>query len=238
MYNQQERVGGGFYSAVLNAFLYPLTKEGLVIIVVGAITYSIVIPLSSIPFIGWGISFVATAYLTATMMNVLDSSADGHQELPDYPDLTSVYEDVFLPWFRWSFTFIFCMLPAIVGMIWASFEVAVAAALLGLVYLPMGLISVSLHRSIVGLHPLLVFPAIVKAPLQYAVAVFLVMVAAGLGAAVQAGIGMAGGASILMWPLVLAVMLYTIFVQARVLGLLYYFNREDISWFGEGEYVY
>ena len=103
--------------------------------------------------------------------------------------------------------------------------------LLGLFCVPMAFLTVSLADSVAGLNPLLIFSSISKVlgPYLLACAFFLVII--GLETFCESFFRLA---PIFIVPAVVGkfVSLYGLTVEMRILGLLYYTNKEKLSWFG------
>ena len=100
----------------------------------------------------------------------------------------------------------------------------------GCFYLPMALIATSMYGSLFALNPLLIIPSMARIAKEYiAVCLFLgVLIAIRLG--VDLGLALA-----IPFPIVPDVIsgfldLYFLIVQMRILGLLYFFKEDELSW--------
>ena len=109
--------------------------------------------------------------------------------------------------------------------------VSVGLALIGLSYLPMALLAVAMADSIAGINPLFVIPSILKVPVEYLVAcciliaVFIVQVVCNVVLD-----------RIIPIPVVPALLsgfvsLYFLTAEMRLLGVMYYTNKEKLNWF-------
>lgn len=226
---------GSFLSAVVASFTYPLRNKGWAVLLGGIILFVIVNMLSTIPFVGIVIGFFGGGYFTSYLMRILSSSSDGGERLPDWPEFANFYEDIVAPAFRWGTIIMLSIVPAVTLLFMGMPKAAIAAGIAGLVYMPMALMASALHESILAANPLVVLPAILKAPLQYSVTIAFLAVVALSSAALQGALAQLGFFAVV---LVVAVSLYFAIVQARVLGLLYYFNDEAFNWFGEADRFY
>src|SRR5205814_2432059 len=108
--------------------------------------------------------------------------------------------------------------------------VGVMVLLLGLFCVPMALLTVSLADSITGLNPLIIFSGISKVPGPYLIACAFFLIVVGLETLCEQLLGFA---PIFILPAVVGkfVSLYGLTVEMRILGLLYFTNKEKLSWF-------
>lgn len=107
---------------------------------------------------------------------------------------------------------------------WGAFSV-------GLLYAPMALIGVALFESLAAVNPLLVIPSILKTFGSYLLACVILAVAVVFGSIAPAlserFVPWVGG--LVSWCLAL----YFLFVQMRVLGVLYHCRADRLNWFGK-----
>ncbi len=222
-----------FLHRLPSAFAYPFQGSGIVLILVGTVCFSTLEFFSSFSIFGIiGYVFLG-GYLCASMMKIINSSADGKKELPDWPELSDFWDDIVVPLFQVTWTGIFCFSPAVIYGIFVHFDIVFWLLLgLGILYFPMALIAVSLTNSVLSINPVLVVPSIIKVPIDYLVACmllgllavlenfgqFLVSIIPLLGIALKNLLG-----------------LYCLVVEAHVLGLIYHANQEKLGWFGESE---
>src|SRR6185503_2399087 len=97
------------------AFAYPVNKHGLLRLAIGAIFFLIVEAAARFAFIFKITIFVFTyGYLFAYMQRIVSSSAQGEDDVPDFPDVTEFWSDIFLPFFLFTGTFVISFAPAIV----------------------------------------------------------------------------------------------------------------------------
>ena len=119
---------------------------------------------------------------------------------------------------------------------------------LGIVYIPMGLMAVSVHGTILAVVPWVVIPAIFRAFVDYLLVcvlmVFIGVMSIGvrmaaliavafLASATGSGLVAIGFVILLAFPL-FAVTMYFWIVVMRLLGLLYRRNEKKLAWF-EGD---
>jgi len=222
----------------LNAvFSYPLAKRGAAVIFVGAALFSV---LNSIPFVGPLLCLIFIyPYLIAYMLNIIRYVGDGEEKMPGWPEVSDLWESIFLPAFRVFFASALCYLPLIILFIIAvRFSVPLSSLsflfifflILGTLYYPIALISVAIYEN--GLAPLN-FPGLIRAILKmkgdYFLAIlsmFLLEIIAFLvNQVVQIRFPIIG--LFVFWM----VTLYFVTVQMYILGNIYYVHEHELSWF-------
>lgn len=218
---------------ILDAFTYPLQGQGILLLTIGTIVFSFLSFVSSISMFGYIGHFLLAGYLCAFYQNVVQTSADGEGELPNWPDFTDFFLDIVAPMVQIMGCFVLCLAPAAAYRLWVASvptdPIFWCLLLAGLMYLPMGLMAVSLTQSLKAMNPIVLVPSMRKVIADYAVVVAVLMVSAGLSSGVKSvlvtTIPIAG--SVLAW---LASM-YFATVQFRLLGLLYYRHQDELDWF-------
>jgi len=122
-------------------------------------------------------------------------------------------------------------------------EAIIAARIVGLIYYPMALLAVAMKDSPMAANPLVVIPAMMKAPVEYGITVVLFLAVDGINALagllsqgathnmiskdmstffVGAGINCALG----------LIGVYFLCVTMRILGLFYNVSKQKLGWFG------
>jgi len=224
-----------FYALLPGAFAYPFQRGGGFLLFCGTVFFVIVGFLSSYSLF---FELIFLGYLFAYMQNVVNTTAMGDESEASLPDFSNFQEDILQPCFQLLGAVVICFGPAIGLAIWSYMSndriiglCALPALALGCVYFPMGFLAVSMLDTVSALSPILIFPAIIKAPLEYIVA--CVMLAAVFAARWL-------GHEVLPWlipvpilPSVLSsfVGLYFLTVECRILGLFYYANKYKLGWF-------
>jgi hypothetical protein len=229
-----------YWRSLPGAFRYPLTADGIITLMVGVLVFTVGHYLMFIaaffPLLGFifvmGISIIGAGYLTGYLMTIVERTAHGEDEPPDWPDLTDWEETILKPF---GFLLGLCIVgvgPSIAYRYLAHPPVeAVALAIFaaGLLYMPMGLLCVALANDYAGLNPIRVIRAIFSVPGRYFVAWLLV--ACCVAAELQ------GGAWVSQIPVPFVgtvlqqiVSCYFLFVAMRILGLLYLKSSPQLDW--------
>lgn len=224
-----------FIMLLLDSFTYPLRGKGIILMVIGVIFFFMLFIMMALPVVRWIFLLIGGGFFCAFFMSVIDSSADGERELPDWPDVTNFIDDLAVPFFKFFGTFLVSYLPFIIYvMYWVrnpfsgSGHVAKVLEILGSIYFPMALISTALGRSYV-FNPVAIFISIGRVFLHYAVALLFVAFVVFMG---ESGVVFLnqhlGYFGIFLGSLLI---FYTITVQMRVYGIIYYVNQEKLGWF-------
>lgn len=226
-----------FWKNLGTVFSYPLAKKGTTVILVGAALFAV---LSSFPLVGPLICLIFVyPYLIAYMLNIIRYVGDGKEQMPGWPEVSDLWESIFLPAFRVFFAFAVCYLPVVIlFVIAAKFSLSLSSLsflfviffVLGTLYFPIALISVAIYEN--GLAPLN-FPVLIKAIIRmkwdYFLAVlsmFIVdLIAFFVNQVLQLRIPLIG--LFIFW----VVTIYFVTVQMYILGNIYYVHEDDLNWF-------
>lgn len=229
----------GFYRRLPGAFLYPLQRNGLALLLGGALGFGLLkafAHLDNLTFIGGlGALFAVMAggYLFAFLQSVTVCSSQGDDEIPGWPDFDNVWDSIARPFLQAAAIFLASMAPLVIyALIVRRPELWVVWALtgLGLFYLPMNWLAVCIYDSVLALNPLLLATSILKAPRPYLACFLLVAaMAAGTDAVNNEVARLLPGH--LAAPLITEFLfLYAVSVQARLLGLFYFTCKKKLSW--------
>jgi len=234
-----------FFALCRGAFSYPLKKDGAILLVCGTAVFgfldgahwvlSTVVKhmwILGIPF--WFAYFLClvmgVGYLFAFMQNIVQASSQGEEKMPDWPEISGFWQDLVIPFFRFGVIWFICLSPGIAVQMFVSPMAGVPLLVLGLLCLPMAILTVCLADGINGLNPIIIFSGIGKVPLPYLTicGLFLVIIALMHGS--QMLLEMTG---IPVLPTVISafISLYGLTVEMRLLGLLYYTNKAKLAWF-------
>jgi len=245
----QVAVGGSggherFFSKLPGVFAYPFKGAGPFVLLVCMIVMGL------LGFIkgmwGWLMIVSFYGYLFAFMQNIIHSTASQDEELPSWP----AWDDLGGCALRLGGALLFSFGPAIgleVYAIWYEEPTAamamIPAMVFGCLYFPMALLAVAMKDSALAGNPLVVLPAIVKAPLEYVVTVILLAIVIiierggemALVAMFPRGMLTHSVAKLfemfgarMLWNFVA---LYLLAVNMRILGLLYVAKKRKLGWF-------
>jgi hypothetical protein len=219
---------------LVRAPAYPFRGTGIPILIGGAAMLAAVDLLQSapIPFLGLFFGVVAGTYICAYLFEMILDSADGQDAPPDWPAVTSPYDDLIRPFLMIVGTALGSFVPVIIYFVVTGVDDGVtplAWALLaaGVAYFPMALLSVAIRDSLIGLNPVWVLPGILRTLPLYLL-VLVLMSGTWLGAhALTVAIP---DVPVVKWLVLNLLLLYVLMVLARLLGLLYWHGRNRLGW--------
>ena len=242
----------GFYRSLPGAFAYPFKKSGLLLLVLGAILFVLLDFLASAASPSFSgrirvtrfsllITVISVGYLYAIMQKIIVHSAQGEDELPDFPGLTEWWSDILQPFFFLLGVFLVSFLPGLALLLVSGDNatlkiLSIAVLCFGAFYFPMALLAVAVSDNFVALSPHIVVPSMFRVFRPYTVAFLLL--------AALFALRMAGGWAAHLIPLeaffgkllVTLIMgfvsLYLLTVNMRVLGLLFRSYRARLGWLG------
>ena len=236
----------GFFARLPGVFLYPARGSGVFVLIVCTIV------IFALDFIsrGWLSIFTKMAffgYLFSFMQNIIHSTAAGDEEMPGWPS----FDDLFGNFLRLAGAVVVSFGPAIALFLVAFFSeestvgttFMIPALVLGCLCFPMALLAVAMKDTPLAANPLVVLPAIFKAPLEYLVTVVLLAAIMGLRALGGPVIHSVFPRGILThsMPTLFAYLgswtfwnfaeVYLLAVNMRILGLLYLTKKHKLGWF-------
>ena len=179
------------------------------------------------------IAVFALGYLCAYLQKLVQSSALGDENMPAWPDLSEVGQEIVQPALQYLGSFVLCLGPGILCLRLAPADFkAYGYLLLGLgsLYLPMALLAVAMYDSLAAVDPMLVIRSILRAPSAYA------GVCAGMAVVVGVEFLVETLSGLMRIPILSSigsglVGLYFQVIAMRILGLFYYTQQERLRWF-------
>jgi pSer/pThr/pTyr-binding forkhead associated (FHA) protein len=251
-------VEAGFFARLPGAFVYPFLGGGVLVMIVGMIllagmniTY-LIIRTGSLRLVAGGLigQVCVGGYLFTYLQAIVHSTASGDREMPDLPGMSSILDDILLPFFRLLGVCLTSFAPMAGVAIWAisrgdsaSSTALVSTALFGCLYFPMAFLAVATLDSAAAANPLVVVPSIFKVPLEYAVTVVLLGSVFGAWALGDFIIKLLFPANVMLTRSVAMLLasfgakifwgfvnLYLLTVTMRILGLLYLTRKEQLGW--------
>jgi hypothetical protein len=218
---------------LLDALAYPFRGDGFIILALGTVLFTV---LDFVGMFSWIISAAAWGYLLLMLQQVLHGTAMGEDRVPNWPDFDG-FGQLLGKTFQWVGVLVACFGPGIFLAFNTpeddTVRVLLSVGLLfaGLAIAPMALLSVGMHDTLNGLHPVFLMKSLGRAPGHY---IGMLVVFAAL-----AGVQVLAGKLSDMIPIAGVVIdkldeIWTAVFIARVMGAFYFVNRRQLSWFGEG----
>ena len=185
-------------------------------------------------------------YLYSFMQLIIHSTAAGEGELPQLPATDGLLSSFFrlLGTVLLSFGLMFALAYFAIEKEapWAGVAM-IPALIFGCAYFPMAFLAVAINDNVFSANPLVVIPAIIRIPREYAVTSLLlagIFLFDWLGGLLMAHAKTAGFQTrsmvVLLATLGLRVVwsfvsLYLLIVMMRILGLLYLTKKDKLNWF-------
>jgi len=212
-------------------FTYALRGSGKYILITGAVLSVIADFVSLAPLIGGLAGMVLFGYFCALYFEVIQMTATGGSEAPEYPNTANLMEDIIWPALQTILTGVVSFSPAIAYAVFgprdASPGVFLALLGFGAAYFPMAMLAVVVLGRMSAASPHIVIPAIFRAGWLYGLAVFLLLLLYMAQAFVS---GFLSNMPI-VHSLVLAVVgMYALLTNGRVLGVIYREREEALNW--------
>ena len=226
-----------FRELLPTTFKYPLKGNGLILLITGTFFFGFLdvittSPAMRIPFIfvmSLMVRAIMYGYLFAYMQKIVSTSSDGDDQPPNWPEVTDLGQDVYHPFWLFFGTMLASFGPGLFLYMWQPLP-GILLMLIGAFYFPMALLAVAMADSLMAINPLIVFSAILKVPGAYTISVivcgFLVLLRTWIPSLFE-------DVRIPIIPtFVLAgIALFVIMIEMRILGVLYYTNKEKFGWF-------
>ena len=242
-----------FSTQIKGAFSYPFKSDkgaGLIVagvlywMVMGMIKFAMIVPV-----IGWifvlMVGFLLAGYLSAYMIKVINRCAEGEDTPPHWPGIEggNMSESLglisaagvasFLPLMGYLVFSLFLTLSEIDVGLDADLNLKAdplfwAFLVFGLFYYPMGLLTASIFRSLLAFNPVTIIGSILKVPGSYSIAFGVFVLIFIFGNASENILSLIP----YLGPLISSILaFYFLMVELRILGLIYYANREKLAWF-------
>lgn len=235
-----------YFKQLVGAFGYPFRGDGIYVLVLGTFLFVLLEFASRFAFLFIGgimLTVFSGGYMAAFMKEIIKATANGDDEAPDWPEVSSFASDVAAPFFQMLGTTLFSFLPVIVMSIFIATQssatdsaptygwIQFGLILLGCFYFPMAFLGVAMFDSVAAVNPILVVPSIARIFRDYVIVVLVLGVAITLRYVTVLIIDRLIKVWILPDMIVVFVGLYLVMVQMRMLGLLYRHRREELGWF-------
>lgn len=215
-----------------DVFTYAFRGSGKYILLIGAILSVVADLVSWAPAIGAIAGLILFGYFCALYFEVIQTTATGSSEAPEYPATSNLMEDLIWPALQIIIVLLVSLSPYF-AYHWSiqasqqSMSIRLGLLGLGIAYFPMAMLGVVVLGRISAISPHIVIPSIVRAGGLYWLAVFLLLFLY-LG---EAHLGGALKGLPIVNSLVMAVVgTYTLLTNGRLLGIIYRERSEELNW--------
>lgn len=184
------------------------------------------------PLVGPIATLLLGAYFCALYFQMIQSSATGGKEAPEFPDTANFFEDIIWPMLQILMVGLVSFGPMIGYLFWTGEEHAqplVAWGLLGFgaIYFPMAMLAVVVLGHTGALGPHIVIPAIFRAGWLYGFAVLMLCLLYLAESAIESALS---GLFLIKFIVLAFVGAYTLMTHARILGIVYRERQEELGW--------
>lgn len=219
-----------------DAFVYPFRKDGWMMILAGTLFSLLLNFLMNAPLVGLLVAIFSAGYFGAFYLDIVSTTMAGRDQVPDWPSISSFWDDIFTPFARLFALLVISFLPVIVlafaidletWRLWHQSPLILGSIAWGCLYFPMAVLATQAFGGVGAALPHIVLPGIVRAFPSYLVAVVALVIAylAGiLGQKFASDIPFVG------WLLPTAIAIYAMMFQARMIGLIYVDKQERLGW--------
>ncbi len=197
------------------------------------VALSVVAKLAGIaPGIGLVAALLLSGYFSAIYFQLIQSSATGGKEAPEFPETANLFEDIIWPMLQIVVVGIVSFGPWVGYGFWAGeerFNPLLGYGLLGfgVSYFPMAMLAVVVLGYTGAVSPHVVLPAMFRGGWLYWAGVLMLC----LLYLAESLVEDAFEYSFVVGPLVMSVLgTYTFMTNARILGVVYRERREEIGW--------
>jgi hypothetical protein len=218
-----------FGTAIRRSLAYPFRGNGIIILGCGTLFFGIldIVPTFFFAILIWIISW---GYMFAFMQRIVVTSAAGEDDPPEFPEVSDIVSDILMPFAQLVVTlFVSCAVPLFIWVKMGSLP-GQFAMILSMIYFPMALLGVAMSDSFAALNPVFVLSSVMKVLKHYLVACF---VFAGLIFFYGFVQNVLAETELPMIPLYFAfwfVFLVFLMIGMRILGMLYYLNKQKLGW--------
>jgi hypothetical protein len=233
-----------FYARLPGAFAYPFKGAGIIVLVCATIGFSAVSFISGTIF-AILIRIALYGFVFLFMQNIILTTTSNEKEGLGFPEASGLFGAAFQ------------LAGTVVASFWLTLgleiakfngvgvpsEAIIASVILGGVYFPMALLVVAMKDTVLAANPLVVIPAIAKAPTKYSVTAALTLAVFGIRQLGSLASGGAGKVSLrthdesvflvaigiqAVWALL---SVYLLTVTMRILGVFYNSSKKELGWF-------
>lgn len=173
-----------------------------------------------------------SGYLCAVFYDIVNSTATGDDEAPDFPEVSNLLEEVVEPFLHVFAVALVAMGPCLAYWIFMDEEVSNPLIFFGLlgfgvIYFPMALLAVVILGRLGGMSPHIVIPAIFRAGWLYWFAVLLIC----LLYVAEIFVSGAFAGHFIVGTLVAAFLgMFTLMTGGRALGIVYRDREDKLDW--------
>lgn len=211
-------------------FTYAYRGSGKYILICCVVLSVVAEIVSLAPLFGAIAGLLLSGYFSAVYFQMIQSTATGNDEAPQFPDLANIFEDIIWPMLQIIVVFLVSFGPLLAYAFGAdeSNDLIIWVLLgLGVVYFPMAMLAVVVLGRTSVVSPHIVIPAIIRAGWLHWVSVLLLILLYVVSNIIE---NIFSDYLIIGTLVMSAVGAYTLMTQARILGVLYRERQDELGW--------
>lgn len=230
---EPKQIVRSFRECLAAAPKYPLAGAGPYVILGGTVFLALMHLVVKFPILGALYALVTIGYLSAYMVQIVRTSADGKSSPPDWPEFGH-WGHILVPLFYLASTLAVSFSPAILYLVASDRGgdqsiVFWALSALGVVYFPMAFLALAMTNLTRAIAPIFVVPSIFRVWRHYLVACVLMALAYGFSY-------LARTFAVETLPIIGSLMshafsVYFMLLEMRIIGILFLTHEEELNWF-------
>ncbi len=221
---ETELASESFLDLVAQAFKFPAQQGGWSLIVAGGIFFLLLDLLSFLPIVSIFLAIFAGGYMSAFMLRIIDRSAMGDRDVPNWPEFSDFMSTLVKPLVRMLAVLLACAAPAILASLYTESLLLMAITMLwGCFSAPAALLCIATTESVTALNPVFLIRIISSILGEYMIACLLLL-ATSVFAALTQMLGLTWLAFITYF-----ISIYLTVVQMKIIGFLAYANQQKLA---------
>ncbi len=185
-----------------------------------------------VPLLGPIAGLLLSGYFCAIYFQMIQSSATGGKEAPEFPDTANFFEDIIWPMLQIIVVGLVSFGPLLGYLFWVGGEhmkpfIGYGLFGFGIVYFPMAMLAVVVLGYMGALSPHIVIPGILRAGWLYGFAVLMLCMLYFAESVIECVLS---GLCIIKYIILAFFGVYTLMTNARILGIVYRERQEELGW--------
>ena len=178
------------------------------------------------PMLGFFASVLILGYFIGIYFQIIESTATGSTEAPEYPEISNVIEDLVYPIFKVIFVAFISFIPLILMAAFTQSS-STLGVVFGIAYFPMAMMAVVILGELRVVNPVFVIRSIISAGGLYWIAMASLILLYLLEILILNILGR----TFIVGSLVASILgMYTLMANGRILGLIYREKEEELGW--------
>lgn len=219
-------------SSTIDILTYAYRGSGKSILITCAILSVLAAIAGIAPLFGLIASILFSGYFCAIFYQIIQSSATGGKEAPEFPETSNIIEDMVSPMLQVLAVLIVSFGPYLVYAIFIVADIpdslfSMVLLGIGIIYFPMAMLALVILGHMGAISPHIVIPSILRGGWIYWIGIFLFC----LLYIVEMFIANIMQGNMIAGTIVMAIITsYTLMTNARILGVIYRERQDELNW--------